>query len=745
MGDELTLNGSRLSAPLLMTRGLTLQSLQRVARRRSVPSGVTAFVILFAVMLSQIALREARAQNGEVEARVASVRGSAVLLGRNRARLALARGDELRPGDAIDTRGGGRVVIELSDGSEFIVQAGSRVVLKDYRTASTLRELLEITIGRIRVKINHWGGRPNPYRVNSPSASIAVRGTEFGVGVALDGETDVEVYSGLVEVTSILRLGDRVLVLPGNGVVVRPNGEIRPFVAGSKSRVAGSNNSEDADQNKIPGQDSGDTQNIGNSQRGNHEDSRAQQGIGDADANRASLGSSARYIDGVLELAQAPVVSRFIAFSDSHFDSLRNPSYATEFRSAQGRIFLLPSLGGALGLQPGGLNLGIDPRAADHGLSLDGSLFVPVPTLRAVVGGSFVASQGGLRSSAFDQGVSLLGSVFEPGAIGARRWMAATSGRAFGGSLMAARRFGGEGRTSVGIGLDLSNETGSLSSVVKQSDLSGLQSDESITSRSILDRKSVTLGLSHVFPGSHKLGLSYRYGTISAYDYDVFHTLDSEPLGINSTRASGRSSEFGLLLRGPLSHRMFYGVEATALSSDIEETLQRQDVLHSSVRANTRRLVAGLGLGYVLSPRAILSLDMSGGLSGASAMRREDAAGAVIEDRRQHRRFASAHAAFQSDLWRSLFANASIAFLTQRSKPGLAIFPDSFGNLPVTDGSVAFSGLSGSGVNRFFSNFGIGWRFKPNFSLQYVLSTDYGFNPLTHQVVLRYDFNFRKD
>ena len=92
-----------------------------------------------------------------------------------------ARAIVLNPGDRIDTRGGGRVVIDLSDGSMVVVQPESVVVLKDFRAAASLRELFEITLGSVRVKINHFGGRPNPYRMNSPTASIAVRGTEFSV------------------------------------------------------------------------------------------------------------------------------------------------------------------------------------------------------------------------------------------------------------------------------------------------------------------------------------------------------------------------------------------------------------------------------------------------------------------------------------------------------------------------------------------------------------------------------------
>lgn len=132
-----------------------------------------------------------------VEARIASVSGRAVLSGNARPGSNLVRGVVVTPGDVIDTRAGGRVTIQLTDGSLVIVQPGSVVVFQDYRNAGSLRELLKITVGRVRVKINHFGGRPNPYRVNSPTASIAVQGTEFSVAVSAAGDTEVVVYEGL--------------------------------------------------------------------------------------------------------------------------------------------------------------------------------------------------------------------------------------------------------------------------------------------------------------------------------------------------------------------------------------------------------------------------------------------------------------------------------------------------------------------------------------------------------------------
>src|ERR1700730_18504256 len=97
------------------------------------------------------------AQGGSMEARVTSVRGRAVISRQASAPSGAARGATVLPGDEIDNRGGRRVAIELGDGSLVIVQPGSLVVIQDYRNASSLRELLQITVGRVRVRINHLG------------------------------------------------------------------------------------------------------------------------------------------------------------------------------------------------------------------------------------------------------------------------------------------------------------------------------------------------------------------------------------------------------------------------------------------------------------------------------------------------------------------------------------------------------------------------------------------------------------
>lgn len=171
------------------------------------------------------------AQNSVVEARVTSGGGGATISGNGRTSAKLLRGATLAPGDEIDTTGGGRVVIDLTDGSQVVVLPGSRVVIGSFQTASSLKELLQITLGRIRVRINHFKGKPNPYRIKSPTASIAVRGTEFEVSVTSLGETRVIVPDGAVEVASLRDPNRKLIAEPKRSVIVRPDATIDFFTA----------------------------------------------------------------------------------------------------------------------------------------------------------------------------------------------------------------------------------------------------------------------------------------------------------------------------------------------------------------------------------------------------------------------------------------------------------------------------------------------------------------------------------
>lgn len=117
--------------------------------------------------------------------------------------------DQLKAGDQIITGRKGRLVLGLSDGSQAVIAPQTTVVIQDL--SQSPRTLFNVIKGKTRVHIEKLGGQPNPYRVNTPTAVIAVRGTIFDVLVNKD-ETEVYLHEGQVEVSN-LKTPDRPVFL----------------------------------------------------------------------------------------------------------------------------------------------------------------------------------------------------------------------------------------------------------------------------------------------------------------------------------------------------------------------------------------------------------------------------------------------------------------------------------------------------------------------------------------------------
>ncbi len=676
------------------------------------PSALALLALVFGQAVS--------AQTAPVEARVSSVSGSVLVSGNARLLQVLGRGDALSPGDEIDTRGGGRITISLTDGSLVVVLPGARLILKDYRSASTLRELFDIIVGSVRVKINHYGGRPNPYRINSPTASIAVRGTEFTVSVASLGDTQVIVYEGLVEVTSLADPRQQLLVEPGRGILVRPNQDMRLFVPIPGRDIAERNDRNANAQNSNPGSGNG------------HDD----------DSPRNTAGTYQSYIANLVEAGQTPFLMRFHAFADSHLDSLENPSYATEFSSAEGRVFVLPSFSGSGSLEANSADFaGGSGRPIDYSISPQVSFFSPLPHGQIVVGGSLAASRSGLQTFALDESTALSGSLFAPGATGLRTAAASIGTTFVTGSLVAARRFGATGRTSFGIGLDQVSGRGSLLSLLTQSDGLGALSQERVQSRSAIGQTQFKAGLTRELSGNHKLGVFYRYGVLSATDGDRSRTLNDLQQPLDATNTSGHSSEVGLRLRGLVTRRLFYGVQASWLGIRLDDSLRRSLSVDSHQQDNISRGAIGAGIGYAFTPRVVLSMDLAAGIARSKIFRAEDATGNPLEDQRQTNRFVSAHAALQADVWRQMFVSGSLLAIGRTFDSKLTLSPDRFGRILTSDGLFSPGGLTSDRTMSYYSEFGVGWRFNAGFLAQYVVSADYGLSTPSHTLLLRYTFH----
>ena len=559
----------------------------------------------------------ALAQSGPVVARAASVSGPSVLSNATGVAVGLTAGYMLSPGDRIDTRGGGRVVIDLSDGSMVVVQPESVIILKDYRQAGSLRELFEITIGMVRVKINHFAGRPNPYRMNSPTASIAVRGTEFSIQVDQQGQTQVVVYEGAVEVSSLSDPERRTLVEAGRGVLV--SGQDFHIFFTSPSRPGGGDGDGDhkpplamapPQGNPPPGAPPAQQQPPPQQHPNAHDRD------GD-NSPRANASAYDRYIAGLADLSQAPFLYRFNAFPEAHLDSLENPAAASQFTTGEGRFFFLPTFAGVRELSenqeafgPGGTLPG------DYSISPQFSIFSPVGG-GYTVGGAVAVSRVGNTT---------LGDLYTPGS--------SSSATFFSGSVLGAKRVGAD---SFGVELDTLRGTGSLTSG---------QSDTA----SSIEQNRLTAGYTRDLGHGTTLGLFYRYAFIHAGDSSL----------TSATTSAGHSSEGGLRLRGSLSRRLSYGVAAVWTGVSLRQQLSLATTPAPWQPYRQQRTTLALGLGYALNRRTVLSFDVAGGVA------QQESAG----------HFGSVHIAVQTDVTRRLFASASYLNLWQRQ--GMTWYPGSY-------------------------------------------------------------------
>jgi hypothetical protein len=461
----------------------------------------------------------------------------------------------------------------------------------------------------------------------------------------------------------------------------------------------------------------------------------------DAGNERESEASNvySRFAQNAIQNGETASPSRFTAFADAHLDSLDNPAYAAAFDSMEGRIYFAPSFSDA----------GNDNETAnqlnpvDYSLGLQGTVFVPVERFRWVVGasGSFVAN--GLQSFGGKSNVLPNGSLFSDG-LNAQPILSTTKNKFFNGSLIAARKFGSRDQTSVGLSYERFTSNGHLSGKPNRTDpeIGSLTQNSSSAFR--VNKRNAAFGIKHDF-GSIKFGAFYRYNKITAISSRSKSSFNNPFRDFRYAESNGSSSEIGFRLRRSISSRLFYGVEGGLLSGESGEKFQQSGVADSKQRTETGRGNIGFGIGYFLRPRTIFSLDISGGFIKADQKRSEVSTGNLLETDNRRTRFLSVHAAVQTDVWRNLFVNASIQAANQSRTFDSALFPDRFGRRSNSAGIFIPDGQTRDSFTDFYSNYGIGWRFKPNFIFQYILTTDYGKTSPRHAFHFRYTFNFFRD
>lgn len=135
----------------------------------------------------------------ESSAKVLQITGRVSLL-RGQEQWALNTGDWVANRQTIITGADGFAVLQVQDGSRIEVFPNSHLVFRN-NAGDTTKELLDLFLGRVKVFVEKFGGKPNPNRVTTPTAVISVRGTIFDVQIEDDDATTlVSVEEGVVVV-----------------------------------------------------------------------------------------------------------------------------------------------------------------------------------------------------------------------------------------------------------------------------------------------------------------------------------------------------------------------------------------------------------------------------------------------------------------------------------------------------------------------------------------------------------------
>lgn len=144
----------------------------------------------------------------------------------------VSAGQILAPGDELKTASGARATVTFDDGSRVDLNPGSAFTLKE---AAAQASSMELKLGSLKAWISKSLNRR--FQVRTPTAVCSVRGTEFSVGVGASGDTNVQMFSGLLAVADTS--GNEVLIKDRDSIEVTRDGLGRVSDAGAREESAG--------------------------------------------------------------------------------------------------------------------------------------------------------------------------------------------------------------------------------------------------------------------------------------------------------------------------------------------------------------------------------------------------------------------------------------------------------------------------------------------------------------------------
>ena len=131
-------------------------------------------------------------------------------------------GERVEAGSRVRTGPLSAATLAFFDGSTTGLEAEAEVTIVQMssRRGQDRVILLRQTLGQTRSRVQRMPDRASRFEIETPTAVVAVRGTEFTTAVEADGTTRVAVIEGLVEVTAqertvAVRAGQRTTAHPG--------------------------------------------------------------------------------------------------------------------------------------------------------------------------------------------------------------------------------------------------------------------------------------------------------------------------------------------------------------------------------------------------------------------------------------------------------------------------------------------------------------------------------------------------
>lgn len=136
--------------------------------------------------------------------------------------IAVVRNGALPEGTLVKTDAGSKVLLRLDDGSEILLKSDSKLALKQ-ESVTTGATLFEFILGTLRAVVSkRFKGTPS-FQLGTPTAIVAVRGTQFDVEVNSHRVTEVDVEQGVVQVMGRYAAGKSVILEPGFSTRVGPD------------------------------------------------------------------------------------------------------------------------------------------------------------------------------------------------------------------------------------------------------------------------------------------------------------------------------------------------------------------------------------------------------------------------------------------------------------------------------------------------------------------------------------------